>query len=93
MPVLTAEIRFVQFHTPVVDRTGLTGRFDLDLEWAQDEFLSRGGPDTAGPQANEAGPSIFTAIKEQLGLKLEPQKGPVEVLVIDRAEKASDNDR
>jgi uncharacterized protein (TIGR03435 family) len=77
----------------VIERTGLTGRFDLNLEWTQDEFLSRVGPDAAGSQANEAGPSIFTAIKEQLGLKLEPQKGPVEVLVIDRAEKPSDNDR
>lgn len=75
----------------VVDRTGLSGRFDLGVEWTQDEFLSSGAPGAVAPQANDAGPSIFTAIKEQLGLKLDPQKGPVEVLVIDRAEKASGN--
>ncbi len=58
----------------VIDKTGLTGLFDVHLEWADD-----------------AGPSIFTAVEEQLGLKLESARGPVEYLVIDRAEKPSGN--
>ena len=62
---------------PVVDRTRLTGVFDLDLKWAAEQT-----PDAPGP-------SLFTAIQEQLGLKLEPQRAPVEVLVIDRIEKPS----
>jgi uncharacterized protein (TIGR03435 family) len=56
---------------PVVDRTGLTVPVDFDLKW--------------GPDAN--GPSIFTAIEEQLGLKLEPTRAQIGILVIDRAEK------
>ena len=66
---------------PVVDKTGLTGRYNIDLEWAPDEL--EGTPD--------AGPSIFTALHEQLGLKLMPTKGPVDVLVVDHIEKPSEN--
>jgi uncharacterized protein (TIGR03435 family) len=62
---------------PVVDCTGLTGQFDLELQWAPEQ-----APDTPGP-------SIFTAVQEQLGLRLEPQRAPVEVLVIDKIEKPS----
>jgi uncharacterized protein (TIGR03435 family) len=68
---------------PVIDATGLTGVFDIDLQWSQDTANTN---DAAADGGN--GPSIFTAIQEQLGLKLEPRKGPVEVLVIDQAEKA-----
>lgn len=60
---------------PVVDRTGLTGRFDFTLSWAPE-----GSTDTGAP-------SIFTAVQEQLGLKLEPARGPVDVLVVDSAER------
>jgi uncharacterized protein (TIGR03435 family) len=60
---------------PVVDRTGLTGRFDFTLTWAPE-----GSTDTDAP-------SIFTALQEQLGLKLEPTTGPVDVLVIDSVER------
>jgi len=79
---------------PVIDQTGLTGNYDFKMEWALD--LGGRGPDFAGEKTDAgavdpAGPSIFTAIQEQLGLRLESQKGPVEVIVIDRAEKASDN--
>jgi uncharacterized protein (TIGR03435 family) len=66
-------------NSPVVDMTGIKGVFDLTLEWAQDE---------AEPGS---GPSIFSALQEQLGLKLETQKAPVEMLVIDRIEKPSEN--
>lgn len=82
--------------TNVLDRTGLTGNFDFKLEWTPDEGLQ--GRDGAGealpadsPRPVGSGPTIFTALQEQLGLKLESQKGLVEVLVIDRVEKASGN--
>jgi uncharacterized protein (TIGR03435 family) len=73
----------------VVDKTGLDGRFDLTLRWTPDD------PGFAGPGAASAdsgsGPSIFTAIQEQLGLKLESGKGPVPILVIDRLDMPSAN--
>jgi bla regulator protein blaR1 len=78
----------------VVDKTGLTGKYDFTLQWTPDESQGPpGGPpgiDNA-PPPDTSGPSIFTAIQEQLGLKLESQKGPVEILVIDHAEKPSAN--
>jgi uncharacterized protein (TIGR03435 family) len=66
----------------VVDRTGLTGSWDFELTFAVE---NRGGPDT--PPADPNAPSFFTAVQEQLGLKLEATKGPVDVLVIDSIEK------
>jgi uncharacterized protein (TIGR03435 family) len=68
---------------PVVDQTGLTGSYDLTLDWAPDNAVAT--PDA--PNDSAAGPSLFTALQEQLGLKLDSTKGPVEILVIDRAEK------
>lgn len=68
---------------PVVDRTGLDGAFDWILEWTPDQQPPAGNePVSIDPNH----PSIFAAIQEQLGLKLEPARGPVAVLVIDRAE-------
>ena len=67
-------------HQQVVDETGLAGVFDFALEWSPDEMSAEA---SASP-----GPSIFTALQEQLGLKLEGRKGPVEVLVVDHIEKA-----
>jgi uncharacterized protein (TIGR03435 family) len=64
---------------PVLDKTGLTGFYQFDLRYANEV--------SPGPEETPAGPSIFTAVQEQLGLKLESKKGPVEVLVIDHAEK------
>lgn len=64
---------------PVLDKTGLTGFYQFDLRYANEVSPS--------PDENPAGPSIFTAVQEQLGLKLESKTGPVEVLVIDHAEK------
>jgi len=79
----------------VIDKTGLTGNYDFKLEWTPDEGSERRmirapGGDSPTP-ADAAGPSIFTALQDQLGLKLESTKGPVEILVIDRAEKPSEN--
>jgi uncharacterized protein (TIGR03435 family) len=77
----------------VVDRTGLTGNYDMNLTWTPDQLPPRPPGAPEGPvQFNGAaidpnGPSLFTAVQEQLGLKLDSQRGPVEVMVIDRAEK------
>ena len=80
--------RFV--NRTVVDRTGLTGAFDLDLQWTPDQMPQGRGDPPPGlpplPAVDPNGPSIFTAVQEQLGLKLESTKAPVDVLVIDRAE-------
>jgi uncharacterized protein (TIGR03435 family) len=66
---------------PVLDKTGMTGVFDFVLEWSPE------GRSTDGAGDLPVGPSLFTAIPEQLGLKLESRKAPIEILVIDRAEK------
>jgi len=77
----------------VVDRTGLSGVFDFTLEFAPDLGPgSQPGAAASAPSSDtSAPPSIFTAIQEQLGLKLESQKGPVDVLVIDHVEEPSPN--
>jgi uncharacterized protein (TIGR03435 family) len=85
-----------QLGRPVIDRTGLKGNFDFKLEWTPDpgqSFAFGGGPPGADapPPPDPNGPSIFTAVQEQLGLRLESQKGPVEMLVIDKVEKPSEN--
>jgi uncharacterized protein (TIGR03435 family) len=78
---------------PVVDRTGLPGRYDFTLTWTADDsqFAQRGVrvPPPSG-DAN-APPGLFTAIQEQLGLRLEPTNAPVDALIIDRVEKPSEN--
>jgi len=69
----------------VIDRTGLTGRFDIELKWTPDNLAA--GPAATGTATVPDGASVFTAIQEQLGLKLEPQRGAVEFLVIDSIEQ------
>jgi uncharacterized protein (TIGR03435 family) len=66
----------------VVDLTGITGNFDFKLEWI---------PEQAAPTAEPGGPSIFTALEEQLGLRLESRKHATEMLIVDRVEKPSEN--
>jgi uncharacterized protein (TIGR03435 family) len=69
----------------VVDRTGLTGTFDFDLTWTPDQTPQQ-QPPPGDPPVDPNGPSIFTAIQEQLGLKIESARGAVDVTVVDRAE-------
>jgi uncharacterized protein (TIGR03435 family) len=66
-----------EIHSSVVDETGLAGKFDIKFDLKTDDI---GGE-----------PSIFSAIQEQLGLRLEPRKGPVDVLVIDHVERPDAN--
>lgn len=73
-----------QLDRPVIDRTGFSKTFDTHLEWSPTDV----SPDAPG---DNVGPSIFTAIQEQLGLKLEARKGPVETLVVDYIEKPGEN--
>ena len=73
----------------VIDRTGLTAIYDLSLKWMPEANAPSllGLPPAVPPAADPDAPNIFTAVQEQLGLKLEPGRGPVEVIVIDRLEK------
>jgi len=68
---------------PVIDKTGLTGRFDIHLEYTRPKSLDEPDPSAA--------PTIFTALQQQLGLRLRADKGPVDVIVVDHAEKPSAN--
>jgi uncharacterized protein (TIGR03435 family) len=85
-----------QLHRTVIDKTGLTGKYDLTLQWTDDHSDSMfkgadGSPQKADPAPDASGPSLFTALQEQLGLKLQSTKGPVETIVIDHVEMPSEN--
>lgn len=79
----------------VVDQTGLKGRYDLSLQWTPDDVAApmpktaEGNQPEAAPELS--GPSIFTAVQKQLGLKLEPTKSPLDTIVIDHVEHPSEN--
>jgi bla regulator protein blaR1 len=74
-----------QLDRPVLDRTGLTGKYNFQFAWTPDT-----GPCSGSPESSNA-PSIFTALEDTLGLRLESMKGPVDTLIIDRAERPSEN--
>ena len=77
---------------PVLDKTGLQGRWDFTLQWTPDETqFSQMGVRVPPPSPDATAPVLFTAFQEQLGLKLESTKAPVDVLVIDRIERPSEN--
>jgi uncharacterized protein (TIGR03435 family) len=73
----------------IVDKTALSGAYDLSLKWAPMGVQGVGNGTGAGETADS--PSLFTAMEEQLGLKLMPVKGPVQVLVIEHIERPSEN--
>jgi uncharacterized protein (TIGR03435 family) len=83
---LFATVLARQVERPVVNRTGLDGVFNFKLQWTPEHATTRPGDAAAAEQ-----PSLFTAIQEQLGLRLRAERAPVEVLVIDHVEKPSEN--
>ena len=78
----------MQVRQLVVDNTGLTGKYDLTLQWTPDD-MSSGHEDSATTM--DSGPTIYTALQEQLGLRLDSIKGPVETVVVDHVEMPSEN--
>ena len=91
---LTALWRFVsqQAGRAIVDRSALTGNYDFDLTWTPDRFANLATPAVVnGNTIDPNGPSLFTALREQLGLELDPQRGPVDVLVIERIDRPTEN--
>lgn len=90
VPMATLVSAIIEFYSgrPVFDKTGLTGTYDFEFEWVQ-ESRPGAGPDAAAADSN--GPTLFTALQEQLGLKLEPGVAPFDTVVIDHAEKPDAN--
>ena len=85
-------MQFVVLDRPVVDKTGIAGAFDFTLRWTPDESqFSRLGIFYRPPAEDSSLPPLFEAIQEQLGLKLEPVKAPVDALVIDHVERPTEN--
>jgi bla regulator protein blaR1 len=87
-----ARLLTLQLGHPVIDETGITGNYDVALNWTPDPGAAGASGFDAGPgstPSDSSAPSLFTAIQDQLGLKLEAQKGPIAHLVIDSAEKPS----
>jgi uncharacterized protein (TIGR03435 family) len=79
-----------QVHSIVVDKTGLTGYYTIELKWNPNPLSASAGP-ISSPNADDALPDLPTALQDQLGLKLESTKAPVDVIVIDHVEKPSEN--
>jgi len=91
-----AHVLSQQLGKTVVDKTGLTGKYDYTLQWTPDDATPMAGGAAGGPGRDEnaapaGGPSLFTAVEEQLGLKIESTKGQVDVIVIDRLDLPSAN--
>jgi uncharacterized protein (TIGR03435 family) len=89
-PLMLANMLSAELNRKVFDRTGLMGLFNVRLTWTPD-VLPSGPLPPEHPTIDPSGPSIFTAVREQLGLKLEPTTGAVDVLVIDRIERPAPN--
>jgi uncharacterized protein (TIGR03435 family) len=87
-----AQILATALGRPVIDRTGLSGHYDLSLQWDDAPIGEGGVPGLDAPvaQGDDRG-SIFSAIQDQLGLRLVSQRAPVEVIVVDRIERPSQN--
>jgi uncharacterized protein (TIGR03435 family) len=75
---------------PVIDRTGLKGNYDIELSYLEESLADKSVAGPAAPSASK-GPTLFTALQEQLGMKLEPARGPVQVLVIDSVSEPTAN--
>jgi uncharacterized protein (TIGR03435 family) len=82
---LTLAVLLSRFtNQPIVDKTGIKDQFDVDLQWTPDTANPNPSSEPSDPQA---APSLFAAVKEQLGLKLEGRKGPLDVVVVDQAQR------
>jgi uncharacterized protein (TIGR03435 family) len=91
MAQLTPRLSLILGHA-VIDKTGFTGAFNIHLRWTPDEAIDGPlSPRFGGAAPDPDGPSIFTAFRDDLGLILQPAKGPVEILVIDHIERPSEN--
>ena len=101
---MLAQFLSQQLNRTVLDKTGLKDNYDFSLQWTPDPGQGQmaggagageNGQTSTGtqpaPNSSDSSPSIFTALQEQLGLKLKSEKGPVEVLAIDHVEKPSEN--
>ncbi|MGO4214074.1 TIGR03435 family protein [Terriglobus sp. 2YAB30_2] len=86
---LAQELQRTVLNRPVIDRTGLEGRWDFSLAWTPNETQFGGHSD--GPPISTGNPDLFTAIQEQLGLKLQAMKAPAGTLVVDAASRPSGN--
>jgi uncharacterized protein (TIGR03435 family) len=86
-----AQFLAIDMRRPVTNETGLTKHYDFKLEWTPDSPVSSDGAAGTPAAVSAPGPTVFTALEEQMGLKLESRKGPVEMLIIERAERASEN--
>jgi uncharacterized protein (TIGR03435 family) len=84
MSDLTARLAYL-LGRPVLDETGLSGKYDISVSWTAEQTAQD------SPPVSDAGLSLFTALQEQLGLKLEPAKGQVQVVVIDHIERPTEN--
>jgi uncharacterized protein (TIGR03435 family) len=87
-----------QLNRPVMDATGVSGKYEVALMWVTDNGLRAPAVASTGAESHapvvsdtDAGPTLATAIQEQLGLKLQPKKTVVDVLIVDHVEKASEN--
>ncbi|HVY94128.1 MAG TPA: TIGR03435 family protein, partial [Bryobacteraceae bacterium] len=89
MQMLTLPLLSQQLGRPVKDETGLTGQYDFKLTWTPDAVFSPDAP--PGVAAPESAGSLVTALTDQLGLKLESKKGPVQVYVIEKIEQPKEN--
>jgi uncharacterized protein (TIGR03435 family) len=98
MAELAGRLLSFEADLPVVDQTGLTQRFDVHIEYVPDRHIT--GPVTLNGVVTDrpaaaadptAGPSIFSALEKQLGLKLTPGKAPLDVIIVDHAEKPTAN--
>ena len=86
-----AEFLSLRLDRPVLDGTGLSGVFEIKADWAPDPIAQPAAPGKEAAPDSALGPSIFTALQEQLGLRLESARGPVDVLVVDHVEMPTEN--
>jgi uncharacterized protein (TIGR03435 family) len=86
-----AEMLAAQTDRPVIDRTGIAGMFEIPLRWAAEDQHGKSGYDSPPPVDTSNEGSIYSALQEQLGLKLEPRRAPLEYLFVERVERPADN--